>query len=324
MSSILEKFKSAAEPKSDAEFYVEALSGSTWYAGRNSSGKATFIVSDAVKPARTIQAGALTMEIGQGLLADSPSGLVQLTGCLILTLGSKDLNHEMYFAEICAALGEQLDKSLTQEEILEQLKILASLFGQKTANRDSVKGFWGELKFLSLFKEPSEIFASWQSGASGRIDFRGSSGGCEVKTVEGIERKHSFGLNQLMGADDLLISIVVEESGEGQSLEGLFQELVPKLSREEAYKLRIRAANFSASALWKQLKFTLQTGHLSPMVFDVKDIPRPHIEEADTDYISAVHFSLKFSAEIRGREILDSGKRNIDEGVRASIVALIT
>jgi hypothetical protein len=322
MNEIIKALSNDLGASEASEFTVETLKeNSLWFAGRSSSGRAVFIVAEKVDYARSIKTGALTIEIGQELEAATFEGFQRnLDRCLVLSLSSRDSNLEIYFSEICLALARQISGVEDHDEILEHLRTLVSLFGLAQSNRNEIKGLWGELKFAALFDDPEPVIASWHSSSFGRIDFQGKKHSWEVKTAEGRSRRHHFNLDQLNEIETNVVSLVVEETPEGESIEDLLNRLSNKLSLESGYKLRLRVLKHVGNPLIRELRFRLMTEDLSPRFYKSGVLPRPLVSDNEKHIIAEVSFSLIIPEFVPHLELLERGRERLSEQSKAVLI----
>jgi len=302
----LQRIKSYAE---NSTYLVEPVEGmKDAFAGRSKNGRAVFVLVDKVNPNRSIQSGALNIDVGVTLEAQVDGQTERLDRALVVELAKSSSEIELYFSEICAALHLQLSGVTNEEDTLGHLKTLAEFFGFKQVSREMVKGLWGELLFASLFPELEYALERWHAGSFGRVDFDSKESGWEVKTAEGSERKHRLKLTQLNRANDFLVSICVEESPGGKSLAHLIEEIASRLPQDLQFKLRIRALSYASSAAFSQLKLKLQSGDMSPRLYKVTELYRPHVPDQAIDYVSGVSFNLLIPTDIDAVELLDKSE----------------
>lgn len=320
MNSVFDNLQRIETYSGSLGYLVEPVEGmEKAYSGRSKSGRAVFVIVGLLSPNRPIQTGALSMEIGVDLEAQIEGKMRKLEKSLVIELMQTGEELELYFAEICSALEVEISKLRSEVEILNHLRTLSELFGFKQASREMIKGLWGELKFAALFPDVSDAVQRWQEGSFGRVDFDSQDAGWEVKTVEGSERKHRLSLRQLARPRDLLISLCVEESPAGQSLSDLVESVMPRLSSEMQFKVRVRVLGYSASKEFKNLKLRLQGHGLVPKLFRVADLERPSIQESAKDFISAVSFNLLISSGTPGLDLLDESGNGLSKEAKEAI-----
>ncbi len=290
----------------DSEYLIEAVEGLEGvYAGRSRLNHAVFLVADQIDPDRTIQTGALTIEMGVSFEAMIGDFHREFSRCLVISLLQPNEELELYFSEICLTLWSQIKGGTKHEATIGHLKTLAGLFGLSQPSREMIKGLWGELKFASMFTDVDQILSSWHEGNFGRVDYQTSKRGWEVKTVESNQRRHRFNLKQMLEPEDLVVSLVVEEAPTGQSLQQLIDYLLPFLSLELSYKLRLRTLGYSFSKDVRNIKFRLMSQELRPLLYKIGDLPRPEIGPVNSAVISNVNFDLHITEAINSIELLD-------------------
>lgn len=320
MNSVFENLQRIGNYSGSLGYLVEPVEGmKRAFSGRSRAGLAVFVLVDVLGPSRPIQTGALSMEIGVELEAQVNGEATKLEKALVIELLQSGEELELYFAEICSALSVEISKLKNEDEILNHLKTLAELFGFKPVSRDMIKGLWGELKFASLFPDVSTAVERWQEGSFGRVDFDSLETGWEVKTVEGSERKHRLNLRQVARPKDLLVSLCVEESPAGQSLSDLVESVIPRLSSQMQFKVRMRNLGYSASRDFKNLKLRLQDAELAPKLFRVEDLQRPSIPESAVDFVSSVSFNLLISSDTPSVDLLDGKSSKLSEDALMAI-----
>jgi len=313
MNKVFEIFNRSTPHDEFAEFLVEVLDeNKSWLAGRTSQGKAVFIIEGIVDYGRSLQAGALRIDVGVSLVAELKLGEAkEYQRCLVLTLSKSERELEVYFAEIALTLARQITGLSDYERILEHLRTLTSLFGLVSSDRNAIKGLWGELKFSTLFPDPNFAVAKWHERDDGRLDYQSASKGWEIKTTEGNKRVHNFRLHQLTLDSVYVISIVMEESPTGESIKDLVTNLLRSLSPELQYKLRLRTLKFSNSPMYEGLKFRFMKGSLSPKLYESQNLPIPVIQAEHSELISSVSFSLHIPEGLPGIDLLQGSQEKI-------------
>ena len=309
MNSVFDNLQRIESYAGTSTYLVEPVDGmNDAFAGRSRSGRAVFVLVDKANPNRSIQSGALNIDVGVTLEAQVNGKIEKLDRALVVELAKSNSEIELYFSEICAALQLQLSEVRNEEDTLRHLKTLAEFFGFKQVSREMVKGLWGELLFASLFPDLEYALERWHAGSFGRVDFDSKDSGWEVKTAEGYERKHRLKLTQLNRANDFLVSMCVEESPAGKSLAELIEEIASQLPPDLQFKLRIRALSYASSAAFSQLRLKLKSGDMSPRLYKVTELYRPHVPEQAIDYVSGVSFNLLIPSDIDAVELLDESE----------------
>ncbi|SRR6266851_5350931 len=121
---------------------------------------------------------------------------------------------------------------------------LANLFSAlNRPGQATVQGLWAEVFLIAESADPALLVTAWHSRPHELFDFGSELQRIEVKSA-GQQRCHSFLLDQLRdpsGGRVLVASVLVQETGDGQSLRDLLDELRKGLKGHDELMNRVEA-----------------------------------------------------------------------------------
>lgn len=188
---------------------------------------------------------------------------------------------------------------------------LVEFFTPRFGNiRDRAKGLFGELSVISHSGAEINFINAWHDSTNANKDFSFPDRYLEVKTTEGLQRKHDIGLNQLKSDNSdrpiYIVSVLLEEDPAGKSVISVYEELRDSISDLNAQtKLTLQCLDTIGLDFeeFKELKFSVTGGHKGIWVFPGEVIPTPTID-SDMDNSQAIS-NVRFTINL---DVLDPSK----------------
>ena len=122
---------------------------------------------------------------------------------------------------------------VTDQRIAGLIGGLVELFRRLSQpGRRALLGLWGELVAIELLGASHEIIGSWRNDARDRFDFLRGHNALEVKTTQGPNRTHRFGLEQVRTSPDItcvVASLIAREDASGMSVIELARHLASNI-----------------------------------------------------------------------------------------------
>lgn len=199
----------------------------------------------------------------------------------VIRCRESDLELTRYFLSICELMVRILGDDPSRSEIALAVERLATMLQRiRRPPSGPVIGLFGELFFLSRSAHPISAVRAWRSELSSTFDFAVANVRIEVKTTTNRIRKHSFSYEQCNPSSGLIVVVVslqVEESAGGQSLEEIVIGLESRIMSEPELVLKLHQTitETLGSSLRNGLerRFDVHMAESSLRVFDVADVP---------------------------------------------------
>lgn len=220
-----------------------------------------------------------------------------------------------YFLRIIEGILLILGSTPSQEDVSRAIGNLVELFRvMAEPSRKAVQGFWAELFLIAEARDSIRLIRAWHTQPEDVYDFNEGYQRIEVKSVSGRERHHHFSLAQLQppaGANVVVVSVLMERSGNGTALSELIEEIRLKLTSERELLMRfdqIVAATLGET--WKRAftaRFDRELARSSLRFYPASEIPSPEIRLPESVY--DVHFrsSLANAKSMSRQEIRTIG-----------------
>lgn len=124
-------------------------------------------------------------------------------------------------------------RKVDDKTALRYLEDLAAALRTPTSRELTVRGLWAELFVMRSFVDYKTAFQAWQRTLGDRFDFAIGSHRIEIKSYSTAERLLKFRHQQMHAPEGQtldIISVRLQESAAGRSLESLSMEIVKELS----------------------------------------------------------------------------------------------
>jgi hypothetical protein len=152
----------------------------------------------------------------------------------------KTINQDLqrYFTDVFSIILNKLKEVPSEKELNSEVRKVIELFSSMSKPAlKTVQGLWAELLVIDKSINPEYLINSWHVTTTDKYDFNDGIDKIEVKSTSNTNRIHRFSLDQLninSGADLLLISVLVVESGIGKSVLDLKQSISKKINTFES------------------------------------------------------------------------------------------
>jgi len=248
-----------------------------------------------VAPTQT-QLEALRVSSGSNFRLDHADGTSTESRFVYACLAHGSAHLISTFGMMCGILLHSLPPNPVAGDLQQLLNDFLELFAQqRTVERKTVVGLWGEMWILESFAS-EELAASWHSDVGDRFDFALDAAFIEVKTTEGPERRHSFSLPQLLPQSKrtFVASLSITPDSSGQSISDLLVSLLTKLAPESGARISRICLSTLAGDLEASSDFRFSPTGSEPLkFFDGEEIPRVVVPEGAP--ISHVRFTVDLS-----------------------------
>lgn len=201
----------------------------------------------------------------------------------VLYLDSEETILQKYFVEIVEIILKELPQEPTVTDLYSCVMNLSQIFlARQKKPKKEAQGLWGELAVIYLSKSPETLLSAWHSDPESKVDFVCGGEMIEVKSTSSDDRRHHFSSGQLTqeeGIKELVASIIVRESGEGEnglSIEDLRESIQ---SRIEDDKLRMKLYDVIMNTLGnaydhaKTMFFNMVVAKQSLKYYEANEIP---------------------------------------------------
>ena len=199
----------------------------------------------------------------------------------VLKCTTDDLMLREYFLRSASGIVAGLPDTPDETDVARAVGRLVELFRALEAPpRTSLQGVWCELFLIAQATRIRQAAAAWHADPGALHDFVAGGQHVEVKASVGPHRIHHFRLEQVLpkrGTEVVVASFVLEETGRGVSLTGLWDEVS---SREElTASLRERLSKILALSLgrdWRKARriaFDPDVAATNMRLYDASVIP---------------------------------------------------
>lgn len=220
---------------------------------------------------------------------------------------SEDEVLQTYFINIMEAILEEIPSKPSSEELLTCIMNLIQIFSAKNnVPQKKIQGLWAEMAVIYLSKNPKELLSAWHSDPKSKVDFSNGTELIEVKSTQSEIRKHSFSLDQLnpaIGLKELIASMVVRESGQGElglSIEDLRKGIQDRITDNKLNKKMYTVILETLGKDYNQassLYFSLSEARATLKYYEITQIP--HIGKINVPSgVSEVRFTSDLSGSI--------------------------
>ena len=195
-----------------------------------------------------------------------------------------------------AALGASPSAAAVRRSIFGLVELFQSL---SVPGKKTIQGIWAELLLIRLSRDPVAMASAWHREAQEHFDFAAGPQRIEVKSNSGRRREHHFSLEQLTptgGSQILVVSIFVERSGGGVSVQQLLDESRALLSHDATLLSRFDGVFYAAlGSGWSDAmdeSFDWQLATESIAFYVAAAIPKPQ------NPIAEAVFDVRFRADL--------------------------
>ena len=206
-----------------------------------------------------------------------------------------------YFLRSVSGIIAVLPDTPDEADVAGAVDKLVELFrALETPPRTSLQGIWCELFLISQAARVRQVAAAWHAEPRALYDFVAGGQCVEVKAAIGPHRSHHFRLEQLLpqrGSQVVVASFVLEESGRGISIAGLWDKVS---SRDElTVSLRERLSKILALSLgrdWRKAGHVAFDPHVAQKnlrLYDASAIPA--VDPKLPTEVTEVHFKSELT-----------------------------
>ena len=214
---------------------------------------------------------------------------------------SCDEETQRYFAHVAETILRIVGPNPSIHAIASAVQRLIELFQRlsRPATR-SVIGLFGELYAIHQSRSPKVAVQAWRSSVDDRFDFSIDDVRLEVKASSERVRAHNFSLEQCNppnGTSGLLLSLLVESSGGGLSIQELIERIQRQLEGDADLILRLQetvAATLGDTTLTAlAMRFDEGLARSSLQAYELERIPA--IREGVPHEVTQVRFRSDIS-----------------------------
>lgn len=231
-------------------------------------------------------------------------GSTEIKKYTIIQLNSLVPELQRYFLEVVLLVLFKLppmpNNSSVREEILNIINLFAS---SKEVSKEIIVGLWAELFIIEQSNNPDYLLASWHVTPEDKYDFNDGESKIEVKATTGEKRAHAFSIDQLNPnphSDLLIASIMVQQSGIGESVINLMERIYPRVNDLDLqFKLQNTVLQTIGTS-WDEVSkmyFDYDFAHSTYRLYKSQDIPS--IDKAN---VPSQVSSVKFISDLSGIE----------------------
>lgn len=226
-------------------FDVRTLPGTSHYIGRNAQGfPALLIGSERGGFHAPVKLALIEARFGAECEIQPPDGALRREYLTTITCTSPDAQAQAYFVHVCETITRILGPLPTLPLVIDVVERLIDLFRRlaKPAAR-SLTGLIGELCILAWSRDIASATAAWRSSDVDRFDFSTRDIRLDVKTSSDRRRIHHLSAEQCQppkGTIGLLVSIFVEASGGGLSVQELVRVIEGRLGQHQDLVLKVQ------------------------------------------------------------------------------------
>lgn len=161
----------------------------------------------------------------------------------IIQLNSHVPELQRYFLEVVLLVLFKLNPTPQNGALRDEILNIINLFASsKEVSKETIVGLWAELFIIEQSSDPSYLLTSWHVTPEDKYDFNDSESKIEVKATTGEKRTHAFSIDQLNPnphSDLIIASIMMQQSGIGESVMNLMDRIYPRVSDLDLqYKLQ--------------------------------------------------------------------------------------
>lgn len=236
----------------------------------------------------------------------------------VITLSAKNSTLLFAFSTLLHMLTKDLGHRPTPDQLRQMVDLILELFTPKGGDpRERIKGLYGELAVIRQSQDVRSFVEGWHDNTLANKDFSLGNYFLEVKTTEGKVRQHKLSSRQLESniAERrlLLASVLIEEDPRGETVFDVLEDV--QKSVDAVLQQKMVMVVFETLGLdtdeAHELKFALNSGQNSILVFDGDSLPRPEVNTSEpmSAAISQISFNLNLDvvlgAGISGRLLSD-------------------
>lgn len=305
------------EPGGALRFKVREIDNQTGhFAGRNSGGLPCLLLASKETVVRApIRLVAIEVFFSVPCRITMADGSERLETLTTVTCTAGDEETHSYFAHVAETILRIVGPTPSIYSVSDVIRRLVELFQRlsRPATR-SVTGLFGELYTIHRSRLPKIALQAWRSAVDDRFDFSIDNVRLEVKATSERVRAHSFSLEQCNppnGTVGILLSLFVERSGGGLSIQELIERIERQLDGDADLILRLQATvaatlgDTTPTAL--TMRFDESLARSSLQAYELKRIPA--IRESIPHEVTQVRFRSDIS-RIAPAEIDVLGERS--------------
>lgn len=250
--------------------------------GIGSDGNAVFFIKSSVTGCvPNINLELISIQFNELCKLKSPSNSSIKEGYYtVINLKTNQTDYIEYFLNVVHLIIEKIGETPSQQKLLDEIQKLVDLFRWLSAPPvKTMQGLWAELFVIEQSSNPSYLIKSWHKTVTDIFDFNDGIDKIEVKSTSRINRIHKFSHNQLTpneGANVVIASVCVQQSGQGKTILDLKEAIDSKL---DSVELRFLLADMISKTLGSNFEkvgdccFDYSMACDSYRTYNSKDIP---------------------------------------------------
>lgn len=252
------------------------------FVGRDSQGQPCLLLgSNETTIQAPIRLAALEVRFSIPCRIATSNGVERTETLTTIVCTARDDETRSYFAHIAETIIDIVGPSPSIYSITSSVRRLVELFQRlsRPATR-AVTGLFGELYAIHRGRSPKIAVQAWRSAVDDRFDFSIDDVRLEVKASSERVRAHSFSLEQCNppnGTVGVLLSLFVESSGGGLSIQELIERIERQLDGDADLILRLQTTvaatlgNTTPTAL--AMRFDESLARSSLQAYELVSIP---------------------------------------------------
>ncbi len=262
----------------------------SYYAGKDSDGKACLLVSTTAADGRApppIRLETLDIQFELGCRVTTSSGDASDGRFTVVRCLSSEQETIRYFLSVCNIIMHHLGDSPSRGDLASAIQRLVSIFQSiRRPPTRSLNGLFGELFLISRSRNPARAVSAWRIHHSARFDFSVGDIRLDVKACAGRLRQHTFTYDQCnppSGTQAVVASMMVERVPRGITLADLIAMIEDQIRAEDLlFKLHALVASTMGTSLAASLNvaFDPHLAESSLRFFDLRAIPAVRGEQA--------------------------------------------
>lgn len=234
-------------------------------------------------------------------------GTTEIKKYTIIQLNSLIPELQRYFLEVVLLVLFKLPPMPSNSSVREEILSIINLFASsKDVSKEVIIGLWAELFVIEQSKNPDYLLASWHVTPEDKYDFNDGESKVEVKATTGDKRTHAFSIDQLNPnphSDLLIASIMIQQSGIGESVINLMERIYPRvIDLDLQFKLQNIVLQTIGTS-WDEVSkmfFDYDYAQSTYCLFRSQDIP-----SINKDNVPPQVSSVKFVSDLSGIQPVD-------------------
>jgi hypothetical protein len=215
------------------------------FAGRDSTGQPCLLINSYDATTRApIRLAAVEVRFSVICLIVTANGAETKQKLTAIICTAHDKQIQSYFAHVAEIILKIIGPMPSIRSVADAVGRLVELFQRlaRPATR-SITGLFGELYVIHMSCSPKVAVLAWRSEVDDRFDFSIEDVRLEVKASSDRIRAHNFSIEQCMPPArtvGILVSLFVESSGGGLSIEELMKRIEGQLDGDANLILRLQ------------------------------------------------------------------------------------